>query len=163
MLKTILLGSILLLTSGIAISQINLGRTVIDSSILEHIGDTVYIYEPGYIVKIGQRLMTLEGAEAELHAYKTLYSHCDSLRRAKDSTHMASEAVFFGYENLIEEKDNTINILTGMVESRDQDNYILSEMYLTEKRQKRRGKFIYGSIGAGGGLLVGLITGLVLR
>lgn len=163
MLKTIALASIFLLTTGTAISQDKWGKTVIDSSILQYYGDTVYIYEPGYVVKIGKRLMSLDGVESELHAYKTLYSHCDSLKHIQDSAHIAKDTAFVRCESLIAQKETTNDILRGFITNKDKEISYLSQMYATERKKSRRQKYIYGFSGTGAGIIGGLILGIILR
>lgn len=165
MRKTIVLASFILLTSGIAISQNKYpAKVVIDSTLdlSEYYGDTVFLYEPGRIVKVGQRMMALESAEAELHAYKTLYARADSLLKSYDSTRAKVDTVFAKYENRIKGLQVTNSVLIRLNQTKDQDNMHLSEMYREEKERAKRQKFIYGFSGGGIGLLAGIVTTLIL-
>lgn len=125
-------------------------RTVVIDSTLnlqKYFGDTVTMYAPGQIVKIGKRLMLASAFEQELGAYKLLYSHCDSLRMIKDSSANSFVTTIGHLESLNKNLNERLKVSSEI-------NEHLSKIANLERKKGRRQKFIWGFAGAGGALLI---------
>lgn len=149
---------IILSVTGIATSQTKYPKTVIiDTTFLvsDYFGDTVTMYSPGQIVKIGKRMMAAAALEQELGAYKVLYAHCDSLRMIHDST-----AIY--YDEVLNHMRNINLSLSSQLALETENNQTLTEIVGIERKKTKRQKYVYGFSGGGIGLLSGIIFTLIV-